>query len=370
MNSVIFSRDYLNKQLESATQEHRKFVVLNSINKTNLRSQILLGRDFDLENKTLHYIDSKIACDEIVSRYKQTELNFCYLSTGLAVQPSEEINLMLPESVAFSYIGGSNEESFYTLLTDNHDSFYSCSIKTDRYNFEFVEAWENIFINTILPCTKKLFCSSSYDLINKNLFSKLDRTIYIHSLFHDLGHQVGPWKSTKITKPVSGLKAFEFRVLSELFADTEQILNLAEFTEVPMLIILQKLFWYGKRGFTQNQISGDGSLDSDVWISLYLWKKLLSAGAISKNEDDKLVYNPEEVINVCDEISQELKELYLAHYKNEETFKQAVRKWMASQVSIVNGRLVYDEDYKALLQECADISDNPRLFPTFKIVGR
>ncbi len=368
MNSENFSRDYLNQQLETATQEHRKFVVLNSMNNSNIKSQVLLGRDFDLENKTLDYLESKATCEEIVSRYKLTEANFRYLTNGLTTFNDDQVDLILPESAAFSYIGGSNDDSLFSILTDCSDSYYNCSIHTDKYNFELIAVWENIFVTTIFPCIKKSFSQTSVELFNKTLFSKLDRAIYINSLFHDLGHQVGPWKSTKISKSVSGLSAFEFRILSELFADAEQILNLSEFSEIQMLVVLQKLFWFGKRRFQQDKESGSANTDSDAWLSLYLWNKLYKSGAISKSFDGKLEYNSKKVLNTFEEIYLEIKSLYLANYTNPEKLSQAVKKWMISEVNVQKGKFVFEKNYKAILQNCADITDNPRMLPTFNIV--
>lgn len=368
MNSVNFSRDYLNQQLELATEQHRKFVVLNSKGKNKSKLQILLGRDFDLENKTLNYIESKIACEEIVSRYKLTEANFRYLTNGLARSSQDEICLELPESAAFNYIGGSNDDSFYSILTDSSDSYYNCSLKTDKYNFEFVEAWENIFVTTILPCVKQSFSISSYELINRTLFSKLDRAIYINSLFHDLGHQVGPWKSTTISKSVSGLKAFEFRILSELFADTEQILNLNDFPEIQMLIVLQKLFWFGRRKYQQDKDSGAANTDSDAWLGLFLWNKLSNSRALVRNPDGRLEYDHVKATQSFEEIYLEIKSLYLSNFTSTEKLSQAVKKWMFSSVNVKKGKFIYSNSYKTLLQQCSEISDNPKLLPTFNII--
>lgn len=368
MNSVNFSRDDLNQQLELATQQHRKFVVLNSKGNNQVKSQILLGRDFDLENKTLDYIESKTTCEEIVARYRQTEFNFRYLSNGLKSSIQDEISLELPESAAFSYIGGSNDDSFYSILTDSNDSYYNCSLKTDKYNFEFVEAWENIFVTTILPCVKKNFSTTSYELLNRTLFSKLDRAIYINSLFHDLGHQVGPWKSTTISKSVAGLTAFEFRILSELFADTEQILNLNDFPEIQMLIVLQKLFWFGRRKYHQDKESGAANTDSDAWLAIFLWNKLSNSQALVRDSEGRLEYNHDKATQTFEEIYLEIKSLYLSNFASPERLSQAVKKWMYSNVNVKKGKFIYANNYQTLLQQCSEISDKPTFLPTFNII--
>ena len=90
-----------------------------------------------------------------------------------------------------------------------------------------------------------------------DLFSlqrNLEKTIYLASIFHEIGHRAGPFRISPAKR--LGLKVDDERlnILGELATDSLLVQHLAEFPEILHFVIFQRLFWFGRMGFRNNPV--------------------------------------------------------------------------------------------------------------------
>jgi len=185
-------------------------------------------------------------------------------------------------------------------------------------------------------------------------------------VFHELGHEVGPWRVSPTPRPDMHLDGYELDVLGELSTDSLMILQLKECPEIPLFIILQRLFWFSRRGFKENPMHGHLNTDNDAWIGLYLWSKLKRHGVISVL-GDRLDYNPHAVQDCFQEVVHEIDALFVPGAEKE-IQRSLIQKWQQEMVSdhLSSGAFCYPEDLRNFLSRCHSIIEVPQFFPAFQ----
>ncbi len=154
--------------------------------------------------------------------------------------------------------------------------------ESDVIGFEFVDVWHNLFLKSVLPCWSLVGDEESLFPVATELCARLEKTISLASLFHEVGHRVGPYRVSPAADPRLKLSTMNVDILGELATDTLLLLNLPEFPEIEQFVVLQRLFWFSRRGFLDNPRSAIINEDNDAWIGAFLFNRYLSSGAITE----------------------------------------------------------------------------------------
>lgn len=316
-------------------------------------SDVLLERDFSLEGRTYQYLTEKTGIAPLIRRYHQydPELDMTNLPPHYAMRIL---------SGAGSICSGANIFMFFPIVLG-----LPVRQREDSFGFEFVDIWKNIFHNSIFPCVREVFSISSQLEIHRHLQNELERTIYLASIFHELGHEVGPWRISPQPRSNMNLDGFELDVVGELSTDSLMILKMSDYPELALFIILQRLFWFTRRGFKDDPIHGFLNSDNDSWIGIYLWKKL-HQHKVLYYENELLHYDSSCVSGCFQEIVNELDSLHVPN-ANKEIQRARVQLWMksASPYQEHEKKFIYPEDFRFLLSRCQKIVEIPQFFPTF-----
>lgn len=317
-------------------------------------SDVLLQRDFDLEQRTLSYIENKSQIQQLLRRYKKydPELNLSDLPPHYA---------MKVVSGAGSICSGDNIFMFFpTVLGLPPKS------RDDSFGFEFIDIWKNIFQQSIFPCVKEIFALESQVQIHITLAREIEQTIYLAAIFHELGHEVGPWRVSPETRPEMKLKGYELDVLGELSTDSLMILHLNDYPEIALFVILQRLFWFTRRGFKENPMHGKLNTDNDAWIGLYLWNKMKEYQVLAIGSDDRLHHNPHFIQPCFQNIVNEIDALYRPDL-NERQQKEIVKQWQNDSISNekLDNKFCFPQDLQNILGRCQNIIEIPQFMPAF-----
>lgn len=233
------------------------------------------------------------------------------------------------------------------------------------FGLEFIDVWENIFKLNIIPCVREVFDLNSQIKIFTSLEMNLASTIYLAAIFHEIGHRYGPWKVSPARDPELNMSKFHWDVMGELSTDCLLVSMLREFPEMVLFIILQRIFWFSKRAYSENPVSGLANTDGDSWIGLYLWNKLHKARVVSRMDSKLWSLNTENVISLFESITNEIDELAVK-LKNSTNQDQVVQEWMKSQV-----KWSHDSGYEipyelsSIFESCHKIPDYPHYSTPF-----
>lgn len=317
-------------------------------------SDVLLHRDFALEQRTLSYIEHTTTSTRILRRYKSYD--------------RELILSQLPLHYAMKVVSGAGS----ICSGDNIFMFFPAVLgllpkaKDDSFGFELIDIWKNIFQKSIFPCVKEVFDLESQVYVHLNLTPEIERTIYLAAVFHELGHEVGPWRVSPESRPEMKLNSYELDILGELSTDSLMILHLTEYSEIAIFVILQRLFWFTRRGFKENPLIGKLNTDNDAWIGLYLWNKLKEYQVISIGNDDRLHYNSHFITPCFKNIVHEIDSLYRPDLNSEQQ-TELVKQWQYKSTAsdTTEGNFYFPTDLQNILGRCQNIVEIPQFIPTF-----
>lgn len=237
--------------------------------------------------------------------------------------------------------------------------FYSNNIE-DYLGFEFVDVWNEIFIRIIFPCCELAFTSDNTKKFNSLLKNKVKYISYFASIFHEIGHRVGPWKVSPTFNKNLKINEFQLGILGELATDSILVQNLYDIEEIVVFIFLQRLFWFGRMGFNSNSLSANLNTDNDCWIGSFLWKKCVDMHCVSLNSQGLLEVNIIELPNIFISITKELTDLaYLLQQNDKDEHEDIINLWMRQKVEY-NEKFGYvlPQDFKKILNKCCDIIYN------------
>lgn len=132
---------------------------------------------------------------------------------------------------------------------------------------------------------------------------------------------------------------------------------------------MQRIFWFGRRGISENTISGLTNQDNDAWLGSYLWNRFLFNGVITKEiGTNKWNLNINLIKQTFKKITVEIDQL--AHGLPSDAFEQDeyIEQWMKSKVSWDN-KLGYQipSQFKELLDSCYEIPEQPHFHAPFQI---
>lgn len=306
-------------------------------------------RDQELENEVMRWINTRTSFDTLIKRYQQYDKKLTalewpshyatrFINVNGSASKSENIFMFFPEVLG--------------LHTGQLD---------DYFGFEFVDVWTSVFDEIVFPCMRRIFDDASQLKLFSTLRPSLEKTIYLASVFHEIGHRCGYWKVSPTKDSRIHINQFHTDVLGELATDTLLVNFLKEFPEVQYFIFLQRLFWFGRFGFKANPMSGKLNEDNDTWVGSYLWNKYLDRGVLKQNSDHRWSIDFDQLNTVFSEVLIDIDVLgeHISH--DATTQDEIIYQWMRSQVKSVNDRFVYPPEMQSVFIRCVDIAEKPLL---------
>lgn len=341
--------------LKDDLASNRSFIRLNGYFKLTKTEQgwvdALAVRDRALESSVMHWLSERSSYQEIIGRYQayDNELH------------SKELPQHYPLKILSGVGSISSGKNIFMFFPNALGLEPQC--EQDVFGLEFVDVWSNLFRRSIFDCVKRVFSTEDQLRLLVPLETNLERTIYLSSVFHEIGHRVGPFRVSPGMAPGMNLSEFQVDVFGELATDSHLILNLPEFPEVAAFVILQRLFWFGRRGFSDNPLSAQINHDNDAWIGAYLWQKLTEFGVISSKQG-KLRFQSERVVECFTSIIEET-DAMARRTQSKSNQDELVSQWMCNQVPCERGRFFLPEGLRDLFGRCHDIPEVPHFQPIF-----
>jgi hypothetical protein len=364
LDSIEVRRNHL-EELKNILSNNNQIIPIRSfINLTKTESSYtdtFLYRDIDLESEVEEYLDLKNGFNEIIKRYNNYDKTVVWNEW--------------PKHYAVRVLAGCGPIS----SGKNIFSFFPEALRlipksqNDVFGLEFIDAWENIFKNTIFPIIRKVFCLESQLEIFTKLETKLSRTIYLAAVFHEMGHRCGPWKISPHAQPNIKINSFNWGVMGEIATDSQLSIFLEEFPEIPLFVTLQRLFWFGRRGVSENPISGMTNLDNDSWLGSYLWNKLIENKAIIQNLNKKWTLNSTKLINsfksILEEIDMLAQEITNEKFETQSGYQDnKIEQWMKSKVAWdLKLGFIIPKEFREMLSHDYDIPEQPYFYPPFSL---
>lgn len=239
--------------------------------------------------------------------------------------------------------------------------------ESDVFGLEFVDVWSNLFRKSIFECVKRIFVIDSQIDLLLPLELNLEKTIFLSSVFHEIGHRAGPYKVSPKKAPGMNLSNFQVDVFGELATDCQLVVNLDEFPEVALFVLLQRLFWFGRRGFSDDPLSALVNTDNDAWIGSFLWNRLLQSKTIViKNDRIRL---DKSKIKVCFRAIISEIDLLAERTKGNERQAEIFCEWMSSQIPTARGKSFLPDSLRKVFELCHDIPEVPHFKPIFTHVS-
>lgn len=310
------------------------------------RTSGYIFREKVLENDVVDWLQSRIAFDTVMSRYKSYDRNL--------------ISLEWPKHYATRFVNvcGKAAEGENIFMFFPEVLGIDAGTIDDYFGFEFVDIWSSVFDEIVFPCVRKIFDEESQLKLFTTLRPVLDKTIYLASIFHEIGHRCGYWKVSPDKDSRVHINKFNTDILGELSTDTLLVNLLHEFPEVLYFIFLQRLFWFGRTGFKNDPVSGKLNEDNDTWIGSYLWNKYIDNDALVKMSNGRWHVNFDllktSFFHVIKDVDQLGCEVILKSDQN-----TIIQNWMRNKVEYKNNKFFLPKEMQSIFLQCADISEKP-----------
>ncbi len=307
-------------------------------------SDILISRDRDLEKQTISWLQERTNANVIFRRYQSYDPKLKDLSWP------QHYPVQILSGIG-SACSGKNIFMFFPYVLNQKPKDES-----DVFGLEFIDVWLNIFRSVIFPIANRVFTKET--LVNLlSLQKNLEKTVYLASIFHEIGHRCGPYKVSPHLSPKIKLSPFQVDIMGELSTDSLLIKHLSEFPEILQFVVLQRLFWFGRKGFRHDPVSADLNTDNDTWIGSMLWQSFLSNKIITK-QGQQFHINFPAAREFFKEIISEIDCIKLEGLEADEQ-QTVMDEWMKIKVPYLDEKFVLPEDLKNIFQQTQDIEETP-----------
>ena len=226
----------------------------------------------------------------------------------------------------------------------------------NHFSFEFVENSQEIYKRIISPCVKKAFLNNReiHDLLKENI----EEFTYLFSLFHELGHMVGPWQATPDRHYRLKVHWKTHAIMGELSADLLIAKCVPEFLELSLINVLGKIFFYSRKGFIQNRNSGILNSDNDAWGGAFILTRLMEEGVISFNNG---MYNfkIDKLMPTLIELSNEIEELgnIVINSPDKNSQTKIIDQWMVNHLPMKNREFIFPEEVSYLFERLKKVPE-------------
>jgi len=313
----------------------------------------LLLRDLSLEKNVSAWVESKTSFRKIFSRYNQFT--------------ADKISNDVPEHYAMRVLSGKGAicSGRNIFLFFPHCLGLTTNNEEDCFGLELIDVWRNVFEKAVFPCARVVLENNNLLTPLPQLLHSLEETTYLASIFHEIGHRVGPWKVSPQAHTNLKVSPFYLDVMGELSTDCLLVQNLCEFSEINTFVTLQRIFWFGRRGYLDNPRSAWINHDNDSWISACLWNEFLKHGILSKTES-KWTLQFEATPKFYRKLYTEIENLghTVLALKTREEQDAAVLSWMKSKVEWkATEGFILPSSLQDAFAECSRLPEIPQFNP-------
>lgn len=344
-------------RISASFRKKEKLIPIKSwmkLTKTSKAScEALLLNDLELQSDVLRWIDDRSSIPKILGRYKSLDPNFnltqlpphfaARVVNGVgAICSGQNIFLFFPDCLG---LRGREEKDFFGI--------------------ELIDVWANIFNRSVFPCAREVFTAESQVKLLSTVGGCLDKTIYLAALFHEVGHRVGSWRVSPQPDPRMKVSATYLDIFGEIYTDSLLVQYLHEFPAVRDFVILQRLFWFGRRGFRDNPQSAMINTDNDSWLSCLVWNRLQAGGALYR-ENRRWTLLPEKITEIFASLSQDVENLgkEVLQQPTQQLQDELCQQWMNQEVAnTAEHHFVLPKDLREAYLRCVSIEEVPHFIP-------
>ena len=323
------------------------------------RSQLILCRDLDLEYSVKSRIERGISYSILMERYRAYDPKISDRGWPDHV----------PMRVLAGYgplASGHNVFLFFPEALGLEEQELDQAREFPTFGIELVDVMERAFLECVFPCVQKLFDLDSQLQIMSLLHSRVARTDYLASVFHEVGHRVGPFRVSPDKDPAVQISGFEFDAIGELSSDSLLVTNLWEFPDVLLWSTLQRIFWYARIGSGQSPTQSQLGTDNDSWTGAFLWNRLEISGALSKVTDDQWSFDVTNALDTWKDIRDDVHEIADRVSSGGSAREQLrlARDWMSSELEPRSeGGFALPESLQHAYQLIQGVPERPQYAP-------
>jgi hypothetical protein len=303
----------------------------------------VLLRDFDLERSTSAWVSQRTSWAALLGRFAEIEprvsgleLPHHYparvLAGNAALASSQDVFLYFPF--------GAN-----VLSVDDGDVF----------GFELVETSERIVSDIHAPCMLKTFAPDTVAACHRLLFGRTSELIYLYALLHEMSHRIGPWRVVPSPDARIGIGGRRLAIMGELAADLTLVRVAKEFPELGLFVFLNRMFWYGRRGWSADPARALLNIDNDSWGAAWFWQKFEQYGALSFQQERigiDLKRLAEAYDRCFDDVTSLGDRLIMSNRPS-----NALDEWMAREVPNEDGLFHLPASLRQVYKLCGEVSE-------------
>lgn len=306
-----------------------------------------LFRDTGLEKEVLSWLNSRVNFNAVMKRYKKYDGRLS--------------SLEWPSHYATRFINlsskASNDENIFMFFPEVL-GLNSGKVE-DYFGFEFIDVWVSVFDEIVFPCMRRVFDKETQFTLYTVLRPVLEKTIYLASVFHEVGHRCGYWKVSPGVDERIHINKFHLDILGELSTDSLLSSFLPEFPEIQYFVFLQRIFWFGRFGFVKNSLCGNLNEDNDTWIGSYLWNQYIKHGVLYKNKNGTWHINFDKLHVFFESVIRDIDSLGNQCANNLTNQDELIDLWMQSRVAYDSGKFCYSETMGEIFKKCVKINEKP-----------
>ncbi|MGQ5524300.1 hypothetical protein ACUHMQ_13720 [Chitinimonas sp. PSY-7] len=237
----------------------------------------------------------------------------------------------------------------------------------DYFGLELIDIWDAVFDQVVTPSVQRLFDTQTQFDYFEACCTQRREFIYLASIFHEIGHRVGPWKVSPTKDENIHLSKMQVDIMGELSTDTYVVKFLAEFPELASIVLYQRLFWFGRMHYDQNSLHGALNTDNDAWIGAYLWQVAEQVGCLKHDSATGLWHiDRDRIASVFDVVFDALQAIG-ARLLNETNQVNVLQRWIGERVpQDEDGLFVYPDSMAQALRRCADVPTRVRVHQPIK----
>ncbi|CAH9057913.1 hypothetical protein PSECIP111951_01764 [Pseudoalteromonas holothuriae] len=324
MENIIDTRENknINKEILQRVERSEDFLLRGNFRLTKSKMSFGAAR-FKIERNvldtSLRMFDKTSCKDEVLRNYQTFSMDGrkVVLPKHYPVSMTEREGVLNGNRNVFMYfpycMGGMDANP------DNH------------FSLEFIESSQAIYFNVVAPSLYEVFVNA--DEIDQKLSNKIKNLTYLFSLFHEIGHLIGPWQATPKRRDDLLIKPYYHAIMGELAADLMIARCNPEYLEISLMNLVGKMFFYARKGFMENPIQAMVNLDNDSWGGVFMIKSLLDQGVVTRSGDkyhmdlDKLMDGLIYQFNQVHELGLEVIKL-----KTKDEQMAFVESWMSAQL--------------------------------------
>ncbi len=229
---------------------------------------------------------------------------------------------------------------------------------------EFIDVWRSMFSNIVLPAANRVFDPQTANGVNM-LLGKLDTLASLASVLHEIGHRAGPYRVSPAPRPENCLAGFGLDALGELSTDCMMIWLHPELSDLALWVMLHRLLYWGRRGFSARPQSGRINEDNDAWLSAFLWRHLSRAGVLEQTDRGWHLHS-QRLPEVCGQVIAEIDALYRPGNAAEQ--ERVVREWMESVVSVnARGQFQLPPELREVYSNLSNLPEYPPFKRPFEL---